>query len=401
VTAATQPSDDVDVDRSEPAEPAEPVAQRSRPVLVHGLVVLAAIVLFLTAVNTWVDRAALDTDNWVAASDELLADPLVREAVSVFVVDQLYASVDVAQQLQTVLPGDLERLSNALAVALRAPAAEAIDRLLATDAAAGIWTEANRRTHTTVVAILNDETGPLTSTADGVVTLDLRALVVGLAESIGIPAAAIDRIPPDVGQVEIIESSTLRSAQTAVAVIDRMSLVLFLVVVALYAGAIALAGGWRRQATRNVGISVAVVGLLILAGLRIGGNQLLDSVVRVESNRSTAEAVWRITSSLLREIGWTITLIGIVIVVLAVLAGAGRWATAVRRSVGPVLVRQPAVRWGFAAALFLLLIVWAPIELFETWWGIVALGILVVLGVEGFRAQCEREASTAEVGTVS
>jgi hypothetical protein len=401
VTAATQPSDDVDVDRSEPAEPAEPVAQRSRPVLVHGLVVLAAIVLFLTAVNTWVDRAALDTDNWVAASDELLADPLVREAVSVFVVDQLYASVDVAQQLQTVLPGDLERLSNALAVALRAPAAEAIDRLLATDAAAGIWTEANRRTHTTVVAILNDETGPLTSTADGVVTLDLRALVVGLAESIGIPAAAIDRIPPDVGQVEIIESSTLRSAQTAVAVIDRMSLVLFLVVVALYAGAIALAGGWRRQATRNVGISVAVVGLLILAGLRIGGNQLLDSVVRVESNRSTAEAVWRITSSLLREIGWTITLIGIVIVVLAVLAGAGRWATAVRRSVGPVLVRQPAVRWGFAAALFLLLIVWAPIELFETWWGIVALGILLVLGVEGFRAQCEREASTAEVGTVS
>ncbi|HSL74349.1 MAG TPA: hypothetical protein VK853_07775 [Ilumatobacteraceae bacterium] len=401
MTADTQPSDDVDVDRSEPAEPAGPVDRRTRPVLVHGLVVLAAIVLFLTAVNTWVDRAALDTDNWVAASDELLADPLVREAVSVFVVDQLYASVDVAQQLQTVLPGDFERLANALAIALRAPAAEAIDRLLATDAAARIWTEANRRTHTTVVAILNDETGPLTSTADGVVTLDLRALVVGLAESIGIPTAAIDRIPPDVGQVEIIESSTLRSAQTAVAIIDRMSLLLFLVVVALYAGAIALAGGWRRQATRNVGISVAVVGLLILAGLRIGGNQLLDSVVSVETNRSTAEAVWRITSSLLREIGWTVTLIGVVIVVLAVLAGAGRWATAVRRSVGPVVVRQPAVRWGFAAALFLLLIVWAPIELFETWWGILALGVLLVLGVEGFRAQCEREVSTAEVGAVT
>ena len=401
MTADTQPSDDVDVDRSEPAEPAGPVDRRTRPVLVHGLVVLAAIVLFLTAVNTWVDRAALDTDNWVTASDELLADPLVREAVSVFVVDQLYASVDVAQQLQTVLPGDFERLANALAIALRAPAAEAIDRLLATDAAARIWTEANRRTHTTVVAILNDETGPLTSTADGVVTLDLRALVVGLAESIGIPTAAIDRIPPDVGQVEIIESSTLRSAQTAVAIIDRMSLLLFLVVVALYAGAIALAGGWRRQATRNVGISVAVVGLLILAGLRIGGNQLLDSVVSVETNRSTAEAVWRITSSLLREIGWTVTLIGVVIVVLAVLAGAGRWATAVRRSVGPVVVRQPAVRWGFAAALFLLLIVWAPIELFETWWGILALGVLLVLGVEGFRAQCEREVSTAEVGAVT
>ena len=410
MTAATEPSDDVndddidvdDVDDVEPTAPTEQTevtepAERSRSWLVHGLTVLAALVLFLTAVNTWLDRAALDTDNWVSASDELLADPLVREAVSVFVVDQLYSSVDVAQQLQTVLPGDLERLANALAVALRAPAAEAVDRLLATDGAARVWSEANRRAHTTVVAILNDDTGPLTSTTDGVVTLDLRPLVVALAEAIGLPQGAIDRIPADIGRVELVESSTLRSLQTAVTVVQWMSVVMFVVVVALYAAAVFLAGGWRRRAVRNVGISIVVAGLLVVVGLRIGGNQILDTVVQVESNRSTAEAVWRITSSLLRDIGWTVTLVGVLIVALSIVAGAGRWASAFRRGVAPVVVQQPAVLWGAAAVGFLLLVAWAPLRLLDTWWGIVVVGVLVALGAEGFRRLCERDLEPAPV----
>lgn len=380
-----------EIDLSERPDP----SARSRSLLVHGLIGLASVVLFLTAVNTWVDRAALDTDNWVAASDELLADPLVREAVSVFVVDQLYASIDVAQQLQSVLPGDLERLSNTLAVILRAPAAEAIDRLLATDAAATVWTEANRAAHRTVVAILTDDTGPLTSTANGAVVLDLRPLVVALAESIGLPEAAVDRIPADIGQVEVVESSTLRSLQTAVSVVEWMSVVLFAVVVALYAAAIALAQGWRRRAARGVGVSIVGAGLLILVVLRIGGNRLLDSVVQVESNRSTAQVVWRVSSSLMRDIGWTLAAIGLLVIALSVIAGAGRLATGFRRAVGPAVVRQPGIRWGLAAVTFLLLLMWAPLRLFDTWWGMFAVAALVVVGVEAFARLCEHELAEA------
>ncbi len=112
-------------------------AESDKPhsVVVHLLIALAALIMLVTAANVWVDRAALNTDNWVDASDQLLADPTIREAISVYVVDQLYTNVDVSAQLGGLLPGDLSGLSGALASALRNPATDAVDRLLATDQA--------------------------------------------------------------------------------------------------------------------------------------------------------------------------------------------------------------------------------------------------------------------------
>ena len=60
---------------------------RAHSVLVYVLILLGAVILLVTTVGVWVDRQVLDTDNWVEVSDELLADPEVRAAVSTFVVD--------------------------------------------------------------------------------------------------------------------------------------------------------------------------------------------------------------------------------------------------------------------------------------------------------------------------
>ena len=74
--------------RSDPRPP-----KRHR--LVNGLIVLTAAIMLVTALGTWVKRQALDTDNWVDASDEILADPEIRAALSTFIVNELYRTVDV------------------------------------------------------------------------------------------------------------------------------------------------------------------------------------------------------------------------------------------------------------------------------------------------------------------
>ena len=242
------------------------------------MIVLAAVIMLVTAANVWVDRAALNTDNWVDASDQLLAEPTIREAISVYVVDQLYTNVDVSAQLGGLLPANLSGLSGALASALRNPATDAVDRLLATDQVATIWTDANRVTHQTIVNILEDDTRvEALSTSNGNITLDVRQIVVQLAADLGLPGAVVDRIPADAGQITIIQSSKLDNLQTAVTFVQWASWLLFFVVIGLYAGAIFLADGWRRVATRAAGLSILIVGLLILAGLRFGGSRLLDS----------------------------------------------------------------------------------------------------------------------------
>ena len=372
-------------------------AAKPHSVAVHLLISLAALIMLVTAANVWVDRAALNTENWVDASDQLLAEPVVREAIAVYVVDQLYTNIDVAAQLGDLLPGDLSGLSGALASALRNPATDAVDRLLATDQVAAIWSNANRITHQTIVNILQDDTRvEALSTADGNITLDVREVVVQLAADLGLPGAVVDRIPADAGQITIIQSSELENLQTAVTIVQWGSWLLFFLVIAIYAGAIFLADGWRRVATRAAGLSILIVGLLILAGLRFGGGRLLDSAVQKESNRAAAEAVWRIGSQLLRDIGWNITWIGLIIIAGAAIAGPTAIARSIRRFIAPAFVGGPGVRWGVGAAIFLIMVFWAPLPALTNWFGILVFAAILAACIEGLRGLCLADQSRGE-----
>ncbi len=361
---------------------------RAHSVLVYVLILLGAVILLVTTVGVWVDRQVLDTDNWVEVSDELLADPEVRAAVATFVVDELYANVDVAEQLNGLLPGDFTGLAGVLATSLRAPATEAVDRLLSTPQAAEVWSQANRRAHETMVNILENETVPAIDTADGTITLDLRQLVITLADTFGLPGTIVQNIPEDAGKVTIIESQELANLQDAVTIVQWASVLLFILILVIYAGAIALAQGWRREATRAAGVSIFIVGLLVTAGLRFGGDTLINSAVKKEENLDVAGAVWRIGSELLRELGVNITVIGLVLVLGAVLAGPSRVATAIRRFIAPAFVGGAGIRWAIFGVTFLALVLWAPLPILDTWLGVLAAAGVVAACVEGLRRAC-------------
>ena len=171
--------------------------RRKRHVLVIVLIVITSLLAFVTALGTWVRRQALDTDAWVSASNEVLADPVVRDALSTYVVNELYKNVDVAGQFREQLPDNLKGLAGPLAGALRSPATEAVDRLLATSQFRSLWEQVNRRAHETLVRILEDKTRAGLSTAEGTVTLDLGELLQEVGQQLGLPSAVLDRIPAD------------------------------------------------------------------------------------------------------------------------------------------------------------------------------------------------------------
>ncbi len=63
------------------------------------LVVVAALIGLVSALNIWVKRQALDTENWTNTSSQLLENSEIRNAISVYLVDQVYENVDVATAL--------------------------------------------------------------------------------------------------------------------------------------------------------------------------------------------------------------------------------------------------------------------------------------------------------------
>ncbi|MGE5688939.1 MAG: hypothetical protein ACM33B_00125, partial [Pseudomonadota bacterium] len=98
-----------------PAPSTERLSPRTRSILVWGLMGLGALILLVGSLTVWVKRQAVDTDSWVNTSSQLLEDDDVRQALSVYIVDQLYQNVDVQARLEQRLPPNLEGLSGPLA----------------------------------------------------------------------------------------------------------------------------------------------------------------------------------------------------------------------------------------------------------------------------------------------
>src|SRR5437763_14574260 len=224
---------------------------RGRTTVVWALIVVASIIGCTASATVWVKRQALDTNQWVKASDKLLDEPQIRTALSVYLVDQLYQNVDVGGQLQQLLPNHFKNLARPSSAALRGPATEAVERLLASSQFRARWEQLNRTAHQTLVNILEDKT-KFSSTANGVVTLDLGELVRQLGQALGLPSGVLDRIPPDAGKIVVARSDQLAAAQKTYKVIKVASALLFILVIGLYALAVYLAHD-RRKAIRNVG----------------------------------------------------------------------------------------------------------------------------------------------------
>jgi hypothetical protein len=354
------------------------------------LIVLASLIALGSALTTWVDRQMLDTQSWADASAELIEDPEVRAALSVYLVDQLYANVDVAADLEERLPDNLDRLAGPLAGALREPTTEAVDRLLDSPRLQQLFINASTTAQQKLVNVLEDKTGDGITTGNGVVTLDLGELARSLGEELGLSTSTLDRIPPDAGELEVMRSDQLDAAQTGVKAVRVLSVWLLVLVLGMYALAVFLARGARRETLRNVGCALVLVGLAVLVVRRLAGNYAVDALTEPTSQDS-GRRVWLISTSILAQIGWAGVIYGVVAILGTVLAGPTSRAVALRRRIAPVLNERPAIVWAGAAAVYLLLIVWGPTHALRTWWGIGLLGALVAGGIVALRHQTQRE----------
>ena len=188
-----------------------------------------------------------------------------------------------------------------------------------------------------------------------------------------------------------MRSDQLSAAQTAVQAVRVLSTVLLVLVLGLYALAIYLARGARRQTLRNIGWAVVLVGLIVLVVRRIGGHVTVEALT-TPATGATGHQVWLIGTEILGDIGWAVILYGGIALLGALLAGPSGPALAVRRRIAPVLNDQPGLAWAIVAAVFLLAIFWGGTHALRTLWGVALLGALLAAGVLAFRHQTLREA---------
>ena len=144
-----------DAPRDEPPAPAAPKRKRRWPSVT--LIVIGGVALLLGLVAGFVNRVALNTPDYVDVSSKMLEDPEIRQAVSVYLVDQIWANRDVEAKIQETLPTALAPLAGPASSTLQTYAVQAADALLATDAAQKAWKAANLAAHTQLRHVIDGD----------------------------------------------------------------------------------------------------------------------------------------------------------------------------------------------------------------------------------------------------
>ena len=360
-------------------------AKRPHRILVACLLSAALLIGLVSMFSLWINRQTLNPENGTEVSSELLANEEIRNELGAYMVDQLFAAVDVRAEIQKALPPEGAALATPAAAGLRELADRAAPRLLDRPRVQNAWARANLAAREALVRFLESDNG------DAVV-LNLNGLITSLAGDLGLNVT----IPPDTGRLELVKSKDIETARNVTSVIRHLALWGIIVTFALFALAVYLAAGWRRIALRRVGWCLIALGFLVILVRRAVGNQVIDDLVSAESVQPAAREAWLITTQMLYEIAVAAVAYGAVIVIAAWLAGSTRPALATRRALAPELRDRPGAVYAGVGFLYLLVLLWGPTPATRAAWGIIPIALLLALGVEALRRQTAREFPDAD-----
>lgn len=357
---------------------------------VKALLALGALLAFLSVFAIWVERQALDTGEWVHTSGRLIRNPTIRTAVGEYLVEQLYENVNVEKELEKILPGDTKELAGPAAGGLRQVAGTGAEKVLETGTAQSLWETANRTAHEQLMAVLENKKEAV-STANGEVKLNLGSMLTNLAGQIGLAKNLAEKLPPEAGQIRILKSEQLKTAQDIVIAIKGLALLLSILTFLVFGLAIYLTQGGRWVTVLFSGVALIVAGLLVVVLRHVAGGVVVDQLVKQQNVKPAAEAAWSIGTSLMVSIATTIIIVGVFFAAAGWLSSPTGAARGTRRVFAPALSRYlPWCYGGLVVLLGIYLLSASGVGL-RTFLTVVVIGIMAALGLRELSKQTAEE----------
>src|SRR5271155_3062575 len=119
--------------------PAPTSAPRERRWLVRVILAIATVLAIFAIFAIWANRQLMNPTNWAKTSTALLQKPTIRTALSGYLIDQLYANVDVQAQLKSGLPPQLAPLAGPISGALHNLAEQGAEKALENPRVQSAW----------------------------------------------------------------------------------------------------------------------------------------------------------------------------------------------------------------------------------------------------------------------
>ncbi|MFB8035952.1 hypothetical protein ACFC5Z_23995 [Streptomyces sp. NPDC056004] len=305
---------------------------RARSFLAVLLVLVAAVLTPLSIVSSWAKNQISDTDNYVAMMAPLASDPDVQAAVTDRVTGAVMQHLDVKALLSEVSPADRPVLDKALSK-LNGPITTGIsnfvhgtvEKFVASDAFATIWTDLNRAAQSAAVKALSGSGGGAVKLTDDTVTIDLAPVIDRVKQRLvdrGLGVAA--KIPEVHTDFTVLTSDSVGKAQRWFRALQIIGFWLPLVTLVLAAGGVLLAVR-RRRALVTAALVVAAGAAVLGLALWVGRAFYLDSLPSGVS-QPAAGSVFDALVGQMRALVRMVVTLGIVVALAAWLTGDGRAA---------------------------------------------------------------------------
>ncbi len=359
--------------------------RRGRRAAKVALLVLGCGLAVLSLVAIWLRMTLLDTDRYVQTVAPLAAQPPVQRAVATKLKTAIDSRVDYAGLIREALPPKADPIAPALGRGVQSFLDGRIDQFTRGPRFRQLWTEANRRAHVRVVALLEGGRSKRLMLRGDTVYLDLSSVVDRVRD--GLRSRGLDRlasaIPPTVnGQVALFSSSALPKAQQGVRVLKALAVVMPVLALLCLLGAVLLTRP-RRRGLLHAAIGVAVAMLALIAALAVARSIYLDSISQDVLPRDAASSIFDTVAALLRH-GVRIVVVAALLLAAVTFAfglplrrfGEAGWARVTASPVPAWTARhERALLIGVGVLGMLALLIWSPLT------GFVVLAVLIVAGL--------------------
>lgn len=336
---------------------------------------ILAIVLIALAVNIgWAKTTLLDTDAFVSTLSPLAQDEAVAEALSIRIGAAVVEATGLELSFAEALPEELVFIAGPVAAGAGTLVTTVANELILTDAFATVWRTALRVAHGSLMVLLTGD-GTLVA-EEGAVAIDLDTIaepVIVAVSDRGLDIVALVGEDFTLGQIVLVESDALGSAQAAVQMLETLGWITVLLAMVAIGAAILVAPNRRRQVA-ILGFGTAIAGVVNLVSLRFGRG-LTVGAIDSDVDRSAGLAVWdALVQGLIKSI-WALIFLALVIGLAAWFFGPGPRASRLRTATGDGLDRWRGQSQEPPTGLSLFFYTWRrPLE-----WATVGLGLLALL----------------------
>ena len=324
-----------------PTQEAPKPASRHLPRRISAwvLVVLASLLIPISVISVWAIRTVTNTDQYVATMAPLARNQVIDEHLAAKATDALFSTHIVENKVTAALPAKAKPIVTPIVNQVHSYVEGLALKFFESPQFGKLWDGLNRHTHDAVVDVLTGKQSPLTKKLEkggGIVVNVTPALnnIIDKANAKGItlfnPAKAILTQGDKLG-VTVVSKSQVSQFTGLFNLIVKLKWVIPAIALALAALGIGIAVE-RRKTLLRMAIGVALVTMVLLAGLSLGRITFINQAGH-SFNRDVAAAVWDTMLRFLKtDLRWML-LISVLVALGAWLAGPARYAVWIRSTV--------------------------------------------------------------------